>query len=387
MKIWERILALMLMLLLLTSSVAAEESMSTRLARRLLESYAGKQVDMHELEDPEGVYSFAGVRNVRFVGLLTGEDSINKTLSNYGVGGTDLGFTATIGDTTYFFFGDTHIAHDQGSTQLHNSVAWTTDDDYTDGIVFDGMLTGEDGKFIDFITPEMSTAKVEAAAIPGGAFALGNSLYVSYMSVLRWTNSHAWPSNYGSFVKSDDGGKTWIRLENLTWPGESNFVQNAPQLIGDMVYVMGTGSGRGNPMSLMRVPVDQFENFDAYEYLTGYGEDGSPIFEKGEAAMMNALELVEQSGEFSVMYSDYLGEWIIMHKVLAENNVICTAKEIWGPYSASVSLFEPDEFWVPYGTVMIPRYASEDGSKIAFLMSMYWPVYNVGIFEVELMKK
>ena len=380
-------MALTLVFVLMGSCALAEESMATRLARRLVESYADKQIAIHGLDDPEGKYSFAGVRNVHFVSLLTGEDSINKTLSNYGVGGTDLGFTATIGDTTYFFFGDTHVAHDQGSKQLHNAVAWTTDDDYTDGITFDGMLTDENGQFIDFITPDMSTAKIEAAAIPGGAFALGDTLYVSYMSVLRWTNSHAWPSNYGSFVKSTDGGKTWMRLENLTWPGESNFVQNAPQIIGDMVYVMGTGSGRGNPMSLMRVSVDQFENFDAYEYLIGYGEDGSPIFEKGETAMMNPVKLVEQSGEFTVMYSEYLGEWIIMHKVLAEQNAMCTAKEIWGPYSASVPLFEPDEFWVPYGTVMTPRYVNEDGSKISFLMSMYWPIYNVGIFEAELMKK
>ena len=356
-------------------------------AEQLLQAMEGKICSEYHLQDPEGKHRLAGVKNVRFVSMLTGEYSCNRTHSKYGAAGTDLGFTANIGDKTYFFFGDTHVDSYIESYQKHNTIAWTTDNDYTDGITLDGWYTGEDGVFADFIPCGVSGLESEAATIPGGAFALDDTLYVSFMSVHHWTQSHWWPSNYGSFTKSTDGGKTWNRVPQLTWPGDSNFVQNAPQVVGDTVYVMGTGSGRDRPMSLMRVPKTQFECFDAYEYLTGYAPDGSPVFEKGEEAMRNALVLVEKSGEFSMMYSEYLQEWLMMHKVGKNVNYMRSAKEIWGPYSEALPLFENKEFWVPYGTIMNPRYTSEGGRKICFLMSMFWPVYNVGLFEVELIKK
>lgn len=364
------------------------ESMEDKLGRLLVEKYKGTVQDDQLLEDPENRYAFAGVRNIRHIAQLTGEDSENQTLSKYGAGGTDLGYMANMNGKTYFFFGDTHVKHSQSAPQKHNSCAFTTDNDYTDGITLDGMIVEEDGNFKELFPAYAGKGMIEAATIPGGAIALNDTLYVSYHSVRQWTQSDVWYANFGSFIKSTDEGQHWTRVESMTWPGDSCFVQNCPILADDTVYVFGTGSGRGHPMELMRVPAAQFEDYGAYEYLMGYDEKGAPVWEKGDEAMKNALALLPDAGEFSVMYSEYLGEWITMYRSHQYGVSISASKNLWGPYSEPLPLFEDKKsYGTPYCTVMNPQWTSEDGSRIGFIMSLWWPVYNVAVMELELIKK
>lgn len=356
-------------------------------ARQRLEKYFSITGPARYVDDPAGAYNFAGVKNPRLLSMVTGEETHNKTLTRFGLGGCDLGFTANIGNKTYLVFGDTHYDHYIESPQKHNSVIWTTSDDYTKGIVLDGCIMDEaDGRFKEIIPCGVSGLESEAATIPGGAFALGNTLYVSYMSVHHWTGTNEWPSNYGSFYKSNDGGQNWQRVVAMTWPGDTSFVQNCPVLLGDMIYVMGTGSARGNPMALMRVPKDQFEVFEAYEYLTGYSADGNPVFEKGREAMYGALHLMQDTGEMSIIWSEYLQEWLCMYKPIGVIQLIA-AKHLWGPWSKPVQVINGDQMYAAYGTAMNPRYVSKDGKKIGFFVSQWWPIYNVGMAEVELIRR
>jgi len=338
-----------------------------------------------QLSDPEGRYHLAGVQNVHMKMLPTGDDSMNKTFEKFGAAGTDLGYPVMHGDTTYFIFGDTHLRYRYEGPQKHQSIAYTTDQDYTDGITFDGFFTGEEGIFSDFIPCGVSGLESEVATIPTGGFFLDETFYVSFMSVKTW--SPAWVCNYGSFMKSTDYGKTWQRVESLTWPNGSSFVQNCPIRQGDMVYVMGTGGARDYCPSLMRVRKEQFEDRSAYEYLTGYNADGTPVFEKGDDAMMQAVHFTGQCGEFTVMYSEYLQEWLMARTSRGNEVLLHTAKELWGPWSEPVKLVDGRDVHVPYAPMLCPRYVSEGGKKIGFLLSMFWPLYNVGLYEAELLKK
>lgn len=67
--------------------------------------------------------------------------------------------------------------------------------------------------------------------------------------------------------------------------------------------------------------------------------------------------------------------------------VLRTAKELWGPYSNAVTIASRDEYPICYGAFMHDRYVSADGRKVAFLMSMWAPVYNTVVMEMELVKK
>lgn len=70
--------------------------------------------------------------------------------------------------------------------------------------------------------------------------------------------------------------------------GDSEFCQMYPVIVDDMVYVPGISGGRDGVAKMMRVPVSQYEDFNAYEYLTEVKEDGTPVFQKGPEGLENA---------------------------------------------------------------------------------------------------
>ena len=87
----------------------------------------------------------------------------------------------------------------------------------------------------------------------------------------------------------------------------------------------------------------------------------------------------------SFLYSEYLEEWLAAY-ISGPDIIMRSAKEIWGPYSPPVTIAAQQDFPGLYGAFMNPRYVSEDGKKIGFLMSLWLPVYNVALMELELEK-
>lgn len=344
-----------------------------------------KNVTYRPLHDPDDAYSLNIVKNVHMVGMVTGEYSENQTSSRYGVGGTDLGISVNKGDETFLFFGDTFKNEDQTGHWRSNVAAVTTDRDYSDGITFDRMITTGTGVAKELLRGKKTDGK-EMTKIPTGAVCLGEDLYLSFMSVRHWGEPGAWDCNYGAVAKSTDNGESWEMIEGLQWPGNSRFCQMYPVLIGDMVYVPGITGGRGGGAGLMRVPAAEYEDFAAYEYLTGYEEDGSPIFTPGQEGLDNtAVMLQKPVGEMSFLYSEYLEEWLVTY-ISGADIIMRSSKEIWGPYSKPVTIAAQQDFPGLYGAFMNPAYVSEDGKRIGFLMSVWLPVYNVAIMEMELEK-
>ncbi len=344
-----------------------------------------KNLTYKPLRDPEDRYALNVVKNIHMIGMVTGEYSENQTSSRYGVGGTDLGVSVNRGDETFIFFGDTFKNEDQTDNWRSNTAAVTTDSDYTDGITFDRMIATGTGKAKELIRGRKSPGS-EVTKIPTGALCIDGALYLSFMSVRRWGEPGVWDCNYGGVAKSTDGGESWEILKELQWPGESRFCQMYPVQEEDMVYVPGIGGGRGGGAALMRVPAGSYEDFEAYEYLTGYNEDGSPIFTPGEEGLARAIDLLRKPvGEMSFMYSEYLEEWLVTY-ISGQDIIMRSAKEIWGPYSGPVTIAAQEDFPGLYGAFMNPRYVSEDGKKIGFLMSLWLPVYNVALMEMELEK-
>ncbi|MEG1687950.1 MAG: DUF4185 domain-containing protein, partial [Angelakisella sp.] len=201
----------------------------------------------------------------------------------------------------------------------------------------------------------------------------------------HWGVPGEWDCNYGGTVKSVDGGQTWKYLTNLQWPGDSQFCQMFPVQVDDMVYVAGIGGGRTGVARMMRVPVASYEDKSAYEYLTAVKDDGTAVFEKD--ALERACPFLPRAvGELSMMYSDYLEEWMVTY-ISGPDLIMRTAKNIWGPYSPPVTLVAQADFPGLYGAFMSPHYVSADGSKIGFLMSLWEPVYNVAMMECDLVRK
>lgn len=344
-----------------------------------------KNVAYAPLSDPENQYNLNAVKNIHMLSMVTGEYSLNQTKTKYGIGGTDLGVMVEKGEELFVFFGDTFKNENQMDNWRSNVVAITTDQDYTDGVLFDRMVTTKTGVAKELLRGKQKDGD-EVTKIPTGGISIGDTLYLSFMSVRHWGEPGLWDCNYGAVAKSMDNGESWEILENLKWPGESRFCQMYPVVMDDMVYVPGIGGGRDGAAGLMRVPVAEYENFEAYEYMTGIAADGSPVFEKGADKLEAVYAILEKPvGEMSFVYSEYLEEWLVTY-ISGLDIVVRSSKEIWGPYSEPVVIAAQKDFPGLYGAFTTPRYISEDGKKIAFLMSLWSPVYNVALMEMELEK-
>ncbi|MBQ2118129.1 MAG: DUF4185 domain-containing protein [Clostridia bacterium] len=325
------------------------------------------------------------VTGVRTVAMLTGEYSVNRTHSLYNVCGTDLGFPVLHKDKLWFFFGDTFSGGERKDGWRTNSAAYTTDLDYTDGVVFDGMYASS-GDFATELIPGMKKPKTEYSKIPTGALSLGDTLYFYFMSVREWSTASGWDCNYGGLAKSEDDGRTWKIVDGLRWPGDSRFCQISPVCnpADGKVYLTGITGGRLGFARMMRVDADKIETLSAYEYLTGYGPDGGAVWTAGEAGIRSEFPLIDaRVSENTVFYNEYLGEWVVSFK---KDSVLhlYTAKKPEGPYTLTADLTFPSVGAGVYGGFSCPALSRDGGRKLAFVMSTWDPCYNTFLLEITL---
>lgn len=353
-------------------------------------------VDEHPGEVPALIES---IGNLREVSIITGPDSINNTQEKWDVGGTDLGIL--FGDETiYMAFGDTFssiVDGNFGPNWRSNVLAVIKDSDPAEGLLFEKMITGQGNpnSAIQFIPGPKNGNETgpfggfQVTTIPTGGFEHNGALYVTYMSISNWGEiGGTWKCNYGGIAKSTDKGQTWSKLENLRWDGNGNFVQMAPAKSGDYMYFWCIPAGRYSGVSLMRVSLDNIENYNEYEYYQYTDSNGNPVYKKGETAIKTARQIVPPVvGEHSVVYNEYADAWIMMYlNEKAAAIQLRYAERPEGPWSEPFNVTDSDDYFGIYGAFMHPKLVSEGGKKICFAMSKWLPVYNVSWMEVELFK-
>lgn len=374
------------------AAVAASASLATLLAACSGSPTTTPVVDA----DDDRPFVLADVANVTQIAQLTGPDAMNDT-ETAAVAGTDLGSMTNLGDRTYFFFGDTFGERDpesiggQGGIWRSNVSAWTTDDDPTDGITFDGWAPSDDIGWAEALVEgehDPNDGEGEVTKIPTHGFAIGETLYISYMSVSYWGEPGAWDANYAGLAKSTDKGETWTALDAPRWPGDSNFIQVAPVIVSDggedHVYFWTIPSGRFGGVALMRVPATEeaVEDLSAYSYFAGTEDDGAPVW----SSEMTDAELVVEGtiGELSVMFSEYLDRWLMTYSDDG-NAYIREGITPWGPWNDPVLLASRSDYPGLYSPYMNPRYVTEGGRRIHFSLSLWGP-YNVFWFSADLEK-
>lgn len=338
-----------------------------------------------------------GVSGLKQVAQLTGPDAINDTVS-VGVVGTDLGSMVNFGGKTFFLFGDTYGIREadawggMGDLWRSNVSAWTTDDDPRDGITFDAWTPVDEFGLAAALSEgdhAANTGTGEVTKIPTHGFAVDETLYVQYMSVSFWGESGVWDANYAGLLRSTDEGESWENLEDVRWPGDSGFIQVAALPVSendvDYVYLWGIPSGRFGGVSLMRVEAkpEAVEDLEAYEYFAGTRNSGEPVWDADLAAAQIVVDA--PVGELSVMWSTYLGRWIMTYSD-AGTAYIREGITPWGPWNDAIQLAVPRDYPVLYSPYMNPRYTTDDGRTIYFTMSLWGP-YNVFWFSVDLDKK
>ena len=343
--------------------------------------------------DAERPFVLTGVSGMREIAQLTGPGAVNDTEA-VGVAGTDLGSMLTVGERTYFFFGDTFGIRDpasyggQGGMWRSNTMAWSTDDDPSDGITFGGWAEDAIGLAAALVEGDHGPGdgSGEVTKIPTHAFAIGDAMYLAYMSVSHWGDAGHWDAGYSSLAKSVDQGQSWTPLDGVRWPGDSNFIQFATAQVRegdtDFVYIWAIPAGRFGGVQLMRVPATEeaVEDLSSYSYFAGTDGAGGPVWSPELADAVTVLE--PTIGEMSVLYSDALERWLMSYSD-AGSAYIREGITPWGPWGEAIETVSGLDYAGLYGPYMNPRYVSDDGRTIFFTLSLWGP-YNVFWFSVDL---
>lgn len=335
------------------------------------------------IADPEDAV-LTGVADLSEVMQLTGEQSPNET-DEYMVHGTDLGSMFEHDSTIYFAFGDTFGPREDGATGAggalwrSNVLAYTSDRDPRDGIVFDGFIVNSSGSAREVVYS--SHSRGEVTKIPTGGISANGNIYLFFMSVQQWGDHGNWLANYGGVARSQDDGESFEILEDPRWEGDGNFIQVSAVPVGEHIYFWGIPAGRFGGVQLMRVRPEQIEEIDSYEYYAG----STIMGERWADDPDDAATIVEAPvGEISVMYNDYLERWTITY--LNEDNraiEIREARNPWGPWSNPVELVSGGQYPGLYGAYMHREYVEDDGRVVYFNMSQWGP-YNVFLMRAEL---
>lgn len=343
---------------------------------------------------PDGKdFVLKGVADVEQVAQLTGEDSANRT-DRYALYGTDLGSMFNIGDRTYFVFGDSFGERPEGMTGgggsfwRSNTMAYATDANPSDGIVFDGMIVDDLGLAQELL-PSKKVDFDEMTKIPTHGLYANGAMYLYYMSVSHWGDPGKWDANGAGVAKSVDEGRTWTLIEGLQWPGDSNFIQVSPYRVeanGEEeaeIYFWCVPSGRFGGVKLMKVKESLLEQQAAYEYFAGADERDEPVW---SGNMADAKLVVDDTaGELSVIWNPYLERWIMTYLKEGRGVVIREGLSPWGPWGEPIDLVTSEEAPGLYAPYMNSRYTEEGGRTIYFTLSL-WEPYNVFWYKASLLK-
>lgn len=311
-----------------------------------------------------------------WIAQITGEKSVNKTQSRFGVWGTDLGSMTELNGKVYMFGGDT-FSNEKNADWRSNVLFVIEDEDPSDGLTIVDAVTDKRGKAVELLG-SVKSDNLEMTVIPTDIFTVGENLYSIYMSVKHWNEQGgSWVCRNSGLAKSTNEGQKWEKLP-LHWPGDSNFIQTAHCLIGDTMYLWGIPAGRYEGVALMKVKAEELEDFEAYEYYVGDDDQGNPQWVRGSDGIYQAKEIIPGPvGEISVIYNEYLGNFVMTYLHEGKGIVMREGVTPWGEWSREYLLASASQYTSLYGAFMCPKYVEEQGKVFYFAMSQYFPIYNI----------
>lgn len=332
------------------------------------------------------------VKSITRIARVTGRTMSGERLPNpnrtdqvWDVGGTDLGIIWESEPGTYgIFFGDT-FGNDfnpnpnnpgpNGSRWRGNVLAYSKNGELDQGIVFDNMVTGSDGKAKEVLPG----AKVDGlSSIPTAAIRANGVDYAHCFKVNSWNPDLT--TKYSTLYKSTNGGQNWSRIDGVTFGADSKFALVGFYKKEGYVFMVGTPTYRSRPGYLARVKEENIEKLNEYEYWNG----DSKTWIKGDENQATIL-IPGTVGELSLIYNETYKKWIVAYFNGAEYNITMrVADEITGPWDTKFVLAKGSDYPQLYGSYFHP--ISSKGDYLYFTMSMWMP-YNVFLMKVELSDK
>lgn len=338
--------------------------------------------------------------------LVTGPTSPAETDELYNIHGTDLGIMVNHGDELMVIFGDTFgECTEAGNLWRSNVMLTATDAPASDGVMITGARPAAgNGHAAALVQGAHQPNGVgEVTVIPTTAISVGQALYMRVMSVRDWNAPGGWNTNYSALVRSTDDGATWTILTNsmrrvtdfTDWhptvqfdpahdpadlppvdaAGWYGMQMSAFVADGDHLYEFVTPSGRRGPAGLARVPLDELEDPDAYEWYAGGGLWADEP--TGHAVIPAPVE------ELSVQFNEHLGMFIAMTPTSTGVVSMRVAPAPEGPWSEPQTIVDRKMFPNGYAPMIHPESITSDGRYLYYTLST-WDAYNVFLLRTDL---
>lgn len=312
--------------------------------------------------------------------------SPNLTVQQWNIGGTDLGIVWEQNPGQYgIFFGDSYgrnfkpfepKPNDASGEWRCNFLAFSTDTDLEDGLLFSGVATDNKGEAREIIPGgKDKSGKGDWTSIPTAAIRANGKDYVHYFNMRNWRH---WDTNYSGLYRSADSGITWgpcdVKFSSNSYFGQIGYFKK-----DGYIYMIGTETGRNTPARLARFREKDIERQKRYEYWDGIVKRWIRSDEKRATVIID-----DKVGELSFIYNYKYKKWIIAYFASARYDItLRMADDITGPWSEPYKLVDSKEYPQLYGSFFHPL--SSYGDELYFLMSM-WKPYNVFLMKAKLLK-
>ena len=310
-----------------------------------------------------------------------------------GIGGADLGVSVVDGSKLWMIFGDTAsigpAAAGPGSRRLVGASS-AIESQLPFNCSSYSWLTTSSGKFYQ---PLHSARKagIDESTVPAGAITLNGIIYIYSMQVNHW-GAPSQADAHGVLFKEQAKG-TFTEL--TSWPMNQLFVNTAP-LAAELpdgtpvIFLATTAQYRHSPVYLAYVDPSEIGDPAAYHYLTGYDENGSPLWsaDMTQAKPVPGFENV-WVGELSFLYDAPLKSYLLMFKDFTSKSfVLYWSSTPYGPFEDPLT-FSPcgttssqpswmESEWGPcYGGYMLPDSFGADGHHLYFDISVWDPYTTV----------
>ena len=265
------------------------------------------------------------------------QPTLNRTLSRYGLYGTDLGVTFRHKGKTYILFGDTDGV--SGGDAMAEVVRASPDT----GLEL-SFFERPKGRYQPVFIPGI---RQDGFEVPMAGTSVAGKMYVYH------TTDHRPDFLMGRSVVavSEDDGATFRYLYDLSTSHfinvslvgvDSSSWKGLPRHSGEGLLLFGSGNYRKSDVRLAFQPAQEIESRKGICYFSGPDSAGFPEWSCRED---QAQPLFSQPcvGELSVTFNHFIRKWIMLYNCGTDRQTIVlrTSDKPWGPWSDPQVIFDP----------------------------------------------
>jgi Domain of unknown function (DUF4185) len=287
------------------------------------------------------------------------QPTLGRTVTRYGIEGTDLGNSFEHGGRVYFLFGDTVGRLDRAL----DTIATTDADDPESGVRLDFLKSGS-----DYLTIQPPGISMGAFEVPVAGISLGGQVYVVVS-----TNHSPDRSTDRSVLTKFAPPASFQPLRTISQLPEGHFVKMSlhsepgtiagPPPGGPFILVWGTGPYRRSDAYLSIVPAAQFESGKGTRYFAGLDVGSAPIWSEKES---DSRAIVQNGtmGDLSVTWCKDLGLWLMTYdsREPAPRGILFSySRTPWGLWSEPQIIFNAVRDGAVGKFIHNPRANPDDG--------------------------